>query len=251
MTKFYREQKVEMFYFTDPLCYHCWDFEPYLNKILQLYDNYVDLHILMGRPPEPIQEGSSSQDDEDHRGEQQLAAKVFRVFSFLDPEESPLFLRILRQSAFVEKLDLCDEQTLIQLVDSLGGPGSEVLERAKGDEGTKRLEEDLRLSKRFGVIKIPTMVLVHGGKIIKLEGIPQEEDIRRELIALLGQKPQRSPLRSLEEELRAMKRLYFRDLEILYNLNPEERIDYVEGSLEEGSYQWVQCPDGECYLEAK
>lgn len=253
MTKFYRDQKVELFYFTDPLCYHCWDFEPYLNKILQLYNNYVDLHILMGRIPQEakIEDKLFTIYRDQTLDRLQLPAKVFRVFSFLAPEQSHLFLRFLRQSVFVEHLDISKDEVLCEIIDSLDGPGSEIIERAKGEEGCRRLEEDQRLAKRFGVKKIPTMVLVHGGKRVVLEGVQGEDKIVSELISLLGHKPQKSSLRSIEEELKAMKRLYLRDLDILYNLNPEEHRDYVEGSLEEGTYTWVECSEKDYYVEAK
>ena len=253
MTKFYRDQKVELFYFTDPLCYHCWDFEPYLNKILQLYNNYVDLHILMGRIPKEatIEDKLLSVHCDQTLDRLQLPAKVFRVFSFLDPEQSQLFLRVLRQSVFVENLDISKEEILCELIDSLDGPGSEVLERAKGEEGCRRLEEDQRLAKRFGVKMIPTMVLVHSGKRVVIEGVQNEDQIVSELSSLLGHKPQKSSLRSIDEELKAMKRLYLRDLDVLYNLNPEECREYVEGSLEEGTYTWVECSGKDHYVEAK
>lgn len=253
MTKFYREQKVELFYFTDPLCLHCWDFEPYLNKILQLYVNYVDLHILMGKfPEESLGKDPLFPLKQDLEGrKRQLPAKVFRVFTSYAPKKAQLFLRLLRQAAFVDKEDVYEANLLISLMESLDEPGKEILSMARGEEGAKRLEEDLRLARRFSIQEIPTMVMVHGGKQRKLVGISSEEALRRELVEILGHKPQKSGLRSLEEELKILKRLYPKDLEVLYNLNPEEMRDYVEGTLEEGNHAWVKYNGGGYYLEAR
>lgn len=237
MTKFYREQKVELFYFTDPLCFHCWIYEPYLNKFLQLYHDYLDLHILMGAKP-------SEKETVSH----QLPSKAFRVFSSVAPQKSLSFLRQIRSALFMGQMDVQQEKNLLSLIQSQGERGGEILSRCKLPEGERRLMEDQRLGKRFSITEIPSLVLVHDGKIEKIVGAFNEEKLEEELIKILGFKPEKSKPRPLLEELKASGRLHLRDLLVLYELEEEEMTHYVAKELKGKTYRWVSCENG-CYLE--
>ena len=235
--KFYRNQKVELFYFTDPFCYHCWDQEPELNKILQIYGDYLDLHVLMG--------GSFL----DYNPASLLPSRTFKVFTASSPEKSLAFLRLLRSSIFNENRDLNCEDQLRFLINQLGERGGEILARSLGEEGERRMEEDLRLAKRFEIKELPCFVLVHGGKSQRLSKRLEQVSLEEKLRDLLGFLPARGDLRGLDEELRECFRLYPRDLEVLYGIPLQEQREFVEERLIKGSYQWVDYGEG-VYLEA-
>lgn len=247
MTKFYREQKVELFYFTDPVCFHCWTHEPDLNKFFQIYDNYLDLHIIMGGADDSPAELVDSFAFKEPRS--LLPSKAFRVFSAVAPDKSLSFLRLIRSAVFTEQIDVSDEKNLKCLIHSLGERGGDIIERCKNGEGERRLQEDLRLSKRFTITETPSLVMVHDGKIKKTIGEFQSDHLGDELSHLLGFIPIKSKVRLLREELKIARRLYLRELEVLYDLKEEEIYDYVAGALDKHSYRWVNC-DGGTYLEA-
>ncbi|NLY36033.1 MAG: hypothetical protein GX046_02225 [Tissierellia bacterium] len=249
MTKFYRDQKVELFYFTNPLCFHCWSHEPHLNRFLQIYDDYLDLHIIMGSA-EDFQGSLSGEFKNEKLKEAHslLPSKAFRVFSAVAPEKSLSFLRLMRSSFFTEQIDLSDENNLKGLIQSLGERGGDIIESCKNGEGERRLQEDLRLGNRFTITKIPSLVMVHDGKIQTAMGELECDALRDQLSLLLGFEPAQCKLRSLKEELKLAGRLYPRELEVLYNLNEDEIFRYVDELLEKESYRWVKY-DGGSYLE--
>lgn len=238
MTKFYREQKVELFYFTNPYCYNCWDQEPYLNKFLQLYGNYIDLHIIMGSCP------SGAVD----LVENPLPAKVFRVFSATYPERSLAFLKLLRSSIFDEKEDLSCQESLRRLIRGFGERAGEIIERSLSGEGQKRLEDDEKLVQRFGIEDLPSFALVHQGRRALVCGKLEEEGLEDKVQEILGFRPEAGKIRCLEEELRQCHRLYPRDLKLLYNLEEDQILDYVEEELKQDDYFWVDY-EGGFYLE--
>ncbi len=237
MVKFYREQKIELFYFTDPFCYHCWDQEPQLNKLLQIYGDYLDLHIIMA--------GSYFE----YNPASLLPSRVFKVLSASCPEKSLAFLRLLRSSIFDEKKELSCEEELRLLVSKLGERGGEILERSLTEEGERRLEEDQRLAGRFNISYLPCFVLVHGGKHLMVEKELDQVTLEEKLEELLGFLPSQGDLRGLDEELRESFRLYPRDLETLYGVDPGDMVDFVEERLARESYRWVSY-EGGLYLEA-
>ena len=250
MTKFYRDQKVELFYFTNPLCFHCWSHEPHLNRFLQIYDDYLDLHIIMGSAENPEENPSGEFDFEKFKeAHSLLPSKAFKVFSTVAPEKSLSFLRLMRASFFAEQIDVSDENNLKCLIQSLGERGGDIIERCKNGEGERRLQEDLRLGKRFTITKLPSVVMVHDGKIQETMGEFETDLLRDQLSLLLGFVPAQGKMRSLKEELKLAGRLYPRELEVLYNLNEDEIFRYVDELLEKESYRWVDY-DGGIYLEA-
>lgn len=250
MTKFYREQKVELFYFTDPVCFHCWRYEPHLNKFLQTYHDYLDLHIIMGGGEDSDGKLCEVLNTLKFKEPQNLLpSKAFRVFSAVAPDKSLSFLRLIRSAVFTEKMDVSDEKNLKGLIQSLGERGGDIIERCKNGEGERRLQEDLRLGKRFTITEIPSLVMVHDGKIKKTMGEFESDKLKDELCHLLGFLPVESRQRKLKEELKFAGRLYPRELEVLYNLEEEDIYDYVAEILDEESYRWVDY-DGGTYLEA-
>lgn len=250
MTKFYREQKVELFYFTDPVCFDCWTHESHLIKFLQLYSDYLDLHIIMsGRENLDIKSAEVCNNFKYSKENKLLPSKVFRVFTAVAPQKSVSFLRLIRWAIFAEKIDISDEKNLIKLIQAMGERGREIIECSKDEAGERRLQEDLRLGKQFDIIEIPSLVMVHDGKSIKITERLEENKLKEELSSLLGFVPNKNKLRSLEEELEMMGRLCLRDLCVLYELEKEGIVDFVAKSLDEKQYRWVDY-DGGKYLEA-
>lgn len=238
MNKFYREQKVELFYFTSPYCYDCWDQEPYLNKFLQLYEDYIDLHIIMAPCPSGIEDLKVSS----------LPVKAFRVFSATYPGRSLSFLKLLRSAIFDEKADLSCQESLEDLIQGFGERAGEILERSVSDEGQNRIEEDRKLAQRFEIKTLPSFALVQQGRRALVSGRLEEEVLEDKLQEILGFKPEAGKIRELGEELRQSYRLYPRDLKLLYDLEEDQLLDYVEEKLKPEDYRWVDY-EGGFYLE--
>lgn len=240
MTKFYREQKVEIFYFTNPFCYHCWSHEAELNRFFQFYEDFIDLHIIMGNYKLNSIPSESCN----------LPSRVFRVFSALHPDKSLNFLKLLRSCKFDEGEDICSQDTLTRLISHLAVRPREVIERGLGPEGERRLDEDQRLIKRFAVEKLPSFALVHQGKIEVISGKMEGARMEKRIEEILGFIPEAKEVRCLEEELKKSFRLYPKDLRVLYGVEEEQLLDYVEDNLREEDYRWVNYAEG-VYLEAR
>ncbi|MBR9855442.1 MAG: DsbA family protein [Algicola sp.] len=175
------EKQIKVIYFTDPICSSCWGIEPQLRKLKLEYGKYVEIEYRMGgllpdwsynsggisKPSDVAHhwdEVSTHYDmpiDGDLWLEDPLASSyppsiAFKAAQLQDQEKAILFLREMREMVFLKKKNIAKWEHISTAAKNVGLN----VEQLKTDfDGKAKIlfDEDLELSKEFGVRGFPSM----------------------------------------------------------------------------------------------
>lgn len=173
-----------MIYFTDPICSACWAIEPQLRKLKLEYGKNIDIEYRMGGllPNWHYDDGIISQplDVARHWDEMSIhydmpidgdvwidnplsssfpPSIAFKAAQMQDNTKALLFLRKIREMVFLQKKNIAEWAFLAAAAQQVGLD----IEQLKTDfEGRAQLlfEEDLQMTKSFGVSGFPTIFFI-------------------------------------------------------------------------------------------
>ncbi|WP_289024468.1 ClpXP adapter SpxH family protein [uncultured Salegentibacter sp.] len=176
--------KVQIIYFTDPICSSCWGIEPQLRKLKLEYRDYVDVAYKMGGllPDWNYNSGGISKpsDVAEHWDEVSIYYDMpidgdlwlenplhssyppsisFKAAQLQDNEKAILFLRALREMVFLDKKNITQWEHLATAAKNVGLDVSLL----KTDyEGKAKLlfEKDLHLAREYGVRGFPSIFFI-------------------------------------------------------------------------------------------
>lgn len=179
------EDKIEVLYFTDPICSSCWGIEPQLKKLKTEYGSALHIKYVMGGllPDWNYNSGgiSGPKDVAVHWDEVSLhydmpidgdiwledplnssypPSIAFKAAQMQDNQKAVLFMRELRELLFLQKENI----TKWEVVETAGRRAGLVLDKLKADyEGSARaaFEADLALAQSQGVRGFPTMIFIN------------------------------------------------------------------------------------------
>jgi predicted DsbA family dithiol-disulfide isomerase len=255
---------ITMYYFTDPICSHCWALEPELRKFIYLYGHYFKIQTVMGGLlPQwsgfaDVKNGISGPADvaghwqevgnhsrmpingtiwlNDPLHSSYPPSQVYEVVKHNHPPFAEKFLRRIREQLFVFNENIAKEDVLIRLVNELGLNGDEIVKKAMGKLGEVWLQEDFMLKKKMGVRGFPTVIFMNEeNKGMKLVGQRRTEDYAAAIEKLLDKPLRARKLPSLAQVLIKEKRLFAKEIEVLYDVAPAELEAFVENELK-GAY---------------
>lgn len=255
---------ITMYYFTDPICSHCWALEPELRKFIYLYGHYFSSHTIMGGLlPQwsgfaDVKNGISGPadvtghwQDVGKHSRMPIDGTVWlndplhssyppsRVYEVLKHDHTPFaewFLRRLREQLFVFNENIAKEAVLIRLVNGIGLDGDGIVKKAMREQGEVWLQEDFTLKEQMGVRGFPTVVLMdRDNRGMKLVGQRKTEDYVATMEKLLGKPLTARKPPSLAHVFTEEKRLFAKEIEVLYNVSPAELEAFVEVELQ-GAY---------------
>ena len=252
---------ITMYYFTDPICSHCWALEPELRKFIYLYRHYFKTQTIMGGLlPQwsgfaDVKNGISGPADlvghwqevgqhsrmpidgtvwlYDPLHSSYPPSQVYEVIKHEHPPFGEGFLRRLREQLFVFNENIAKEEVLIRLVNELGLDGKEIMKKATSPQGDLWLQDDFTLKEQIGVRGFPTVVLMDKeNKGVKLVGQRRAEDYITALEKLVGTQLTAGKLPSLAEVLQKEHRLFAKEIEVLYDVSPAELEAFMENELQ-------------------
>ncbi|MDN5638944.1 MAG: DsbA family protein, partial [Staphylococcus equorum] len=196
---------LTLYYVTDPMCSHCWAFEPTLNKLLVQYGHLFNFQMVMGGlleewgdgPIDPANGIYKPADVTPHWQEVgnysrmpidgtimeidpvQSSFPASRLYKAIQHVDSPAaaikFTRLVREAVFVFNKNISDKAVLKHIVEDLyKGDNTidvdSILNIADSDIGQNLLAEDFNLVSQLGVRGFPTIVIVNkdnqGTKIV-------------------------------------------------------------------------------------
>jgi predicted DsbA family dithiol-disulfide isomerase len=174
-------KKVKLIYFTDPICSSCWGIEPQLRKLKLEYGQNLEIEYHMGGllPDWSYNSGGISKPSdvahhwdevsvhydmpidgdvwlEDPLDSSFPPSIAFKAAQLQDNEKALLFLREMREMVFLKKINITRWEHIAAAASSVGLQ----IEQFKADfEGRAKdlFEEDLRLSRAYGVRGFPTI----------------------------------------------------------------------------------------------
>lgn len=271
--------KIDVYYFTDPICSHCWALEPVLRRFEMQYGRHFRLHTIMGGLLESwngfadVKNGISSPADvaghwrdvgersrmpidgtlwhDDPVQSSFTPSRVFKVIQEQDPQLALTFLRRAREAVFAFNRNIGSEDVLIELVDELGLNGSEIVARANSTEGEELLNQDFALRHSLGARGFPTIIMVNekneGMKVVGARSLQTYIDGLNQVLGAGGAlEAQQQP--AFDELLSSEQLLFSREIEEMYDLEPTDITRFIEGNLPAGSYRLGEVL-GESYVQ--
>lgn len=261
---------VQLYYFTDPVCSHCYVMEPVLTKLFLEYGHLIDYTVIMGGMLEKWEDfgdpanGISQAGDvyahwrevsqqthmpingsvwlRDPIASSYPASKLFNMAEKMYPDMKHRLLRRIREAAFVFDENISREDVLKRISDELGFDSEELLRRANSDEGSELLKKDLHTSGVMGVRAFPTMMIGKSDEYEVIIGSTNYQALER---AFLRYAPgaTKQPIPPLMELLKEHQRLYFRELEIIYDLESSEVQAFIDREADDRA-ELVEFYDG-------
>lgn len=175
---------IKVIYFTDPICSSCWGIEPQLRKLKLEYGEILDIEYHMGGllPDWNYNSGGISKpsDVAAHWDEVSVyydmpidgdlwlqdalhssypPSIAFKAAEVQDKDKAQLFLRALREMVFVEKKNITKWEHLEAAAKSVGLQTEQLKTDMEG-KGKALFEEDLRMTKTYGVRGFPSIFFV-------------------------------------------------------------------------------------------
>ncbi len=272
---------VDMYYVTDPICSHCWALEPVLRRFEHEYGEHLNVRVVMGGllpkwdgfadrangigGPEDVghhwrEVGEASRMPidgslwtRDPVTSSYPPSRVYVVLRDRDPELARSFLRRAREAVFAFDRNISDPKVLAELVDALGQPGLDgkaIVAEADSERGHALLDKDIALARELGVRGFPTILLVNeDGAGLTVKGVRPLEAFVDALGQVLGEGAalRKSDLPTLGQLLEQEGRLFAKEIEEFYGLQPEE----VDGFVKDRTQGQQGSVLGEKYWEAE
>ncbi|MFD0714218.1 DsbA family protein [Paenibacillus sp. GCM10027626] len=271
-------KKVTLYYTTDPICSHCWALEPVLRRFTEQYGDYIQLRTIMGgllpnwdgfadvsngigKPADvaahwrEVGEHSRMPIDGSLWLDNPIASsyppsRVFKVIQQQSDSGAAIFLRRAREAVFAFNANIADPAVLTQLVDEIGLNGAAIVQEAEMTHARQLLEEDFDLARSLGVRGFPTVIMVNEeNKGVKIVGARSLDTYVAALSQIVGDsKPAAKPVPPLAAVLKQEKRLFAKEIEVLYDWTPEQAAEQVRQQLAADSYTMHELL-GEWYIE--
>lgn len=261
---------IQLYYFTDPVCSHCYVMEPVLSKLLLEYGHLIDYTVIMGGMLEKWDDFGDAANGIAQAGDVYAhwrevsmqthmpingsvwlrdpiassypASKLYNMAEKMYPEKKHRLLRRIREAAFVFDENISRPEVLKRIADEMGFDSEELMRRAESDEGSELLKKDLHTTGVMGVRGFPTIMIGREEEYEVIVGSIGYSVLERAVLRYLPFAIKR-PMPSLMELLEKNKRLYFRELEILFDLGPEEVTSYIKEHTDERA-ELVEFYDG-------
>lgn len=177
-------EKIQIIYFTDPICSSCWGIEPQLRKLKLEYGAYFNIDYRMGGllPDWSYNSGGISKPSdvaqhwdevsvyydmpidgdvwlEDPLDSSYPPSIAFKAAQMQDSQKAILFLREVREMVFLQKKNITKWECLVAAAKKSGLDTAQ-FEVDFLDKAKVLFEEDLKLAKNYGVRGFPTLIFL-------------------------------------------------------------------------------------------
>ena len=265
--------KLQVTYFTDPLCAYCWVFEPTLQKFRLQYGNCFEFTIRMGGLmgesegfPPVYDDPYNPSDIRDHwisvaaSSHMPIDSGIWLTepirssypssFLFLyihkyHPAKAEIFLRELRETVFVRNKPIDREEVLLDLIRRIGLEDPEgILSASRNPEIQSLMKQDLEWAMKLKIEGFPTLVFHDprngdfSEKDILLFGARTYSYYVEGLARALGDRalPVPSEIPPLSILLPEQSFYYAKELAVLYDIELKEVRRYCRKHLLRGTY---------------
>lgn len=260
-------EKVDLYYVTDPICSHCWALEPVLRRFVMEYGAYLNVRTVMGGLLNnwdgfaDVKNGISGPADvAEHWREVGTHSRMpidgslwltdpvqssyppSRVFKVIEQREggeaAAAFLRRAREAVFAFNRNIGKAEVLTELVNQMGLDGAAIVKEAEEGNGPALLEQDFALAGSLGVRGFPTVIMVNeDNKGMRIAGTRTLSAYVGALKQLLpNEAVQPRPVPDLQQVLDQEGLLFFREIEVLYDLAPDAVRPFVHNRLPADAY---------------
>lgn len=279
--------KLTLYYVTDPMCSHCWAFEPTLNKLLVQYGHLFNFQMVMGglleewgdSPIDPANGIYKPADVTPHWQEvgnysrmpidgtimeidpvqsSFPASRLYKAIQLVDSPTSAIkFIRLVREAVFVFNKNISDNDVLKNIVEDLYKEDNtididSILNIANNDKGQTLLAEDFNLVQQLGVRGFPTIVIVNnenqGTKIVGARSLETYIEAIEKLDPSTN--IESNPLPNLSLYLDEQSSLFSKEIEVMYDIEENDVSNFVDKEMNSSKYM-VKNILGENYYQVK
>ncbi|MEM7367488.1 MAG: DsbA family protein [Bacteroidota bacterium] len=221
------QERVQLIYYTDPICSACWAIEPYLKKFELEYGEYLRIEHKMGgllpgwKGFADRANGISRPSDVAHHWDEvgQLTGMSIDGDIWVeDPLESSFppsiafkaaqrqgeafavcFLRRIREQLFLEKKNITKEAVLLEAINDCQGDSGQFLKDYHDPATEQSFHVEKRMRKTYGVRGFPTFIFIgKDGKGYRISGTSGYENYVLALEKAYGKTLTPAPIRVSE-----------------------------------------------------
>ncbi len=191
-----KEKRVQIIYFTDPICSTCWAIQPELRKLELEYGNQLEIEYRMGGLlphwhnynrhgiTDPKQVAVHWEEVEAKSGmpingeiwkTDPLASSyppsiAFKAAQLQSTDKAIIFLRKIREALFVAQRDIIDKGLLYRMALSSALDAAQIIKDIEGP-ATDNFFEDVALCEQLDIQFLPTLIMTnHSGESQRLIG---------------------------------------------------------------------------------
>lgn len=261
-----KDEKLNVFYVTDPICVYCWVFEPVIRKFYSLYKDKVNFKVLMGgllkdwngfmdeangiSKPEDVKahyEGLSDKYGLPIDGSLWLddpitssypPAMAVKLVEEISTTSALKILRMIREEVLVFNRNVSKDSVLEDILNRNNRNGAKIVRDIKENHALELLENDIKLAKELGVHAFPTIVITDNkGNGVRLTGYTDFNSLENALMEVSSNEIEPNPLPSLLSLFDNSRNIFFKEIEVMYDLEANMVYDFIAKNLEENSYE--------------
>jgi len=256
-----RPENVDFYYFTDPVCSHCWALEGVMNRIKHEYANHLNVVTVMGGMMENAASPDEAAEMAEHWSkialyynmpidgklwtESTLSSTWPSSIAYLalrdrDADRAARFLRLVREAAFLDRRDVGTRAVLGDLLAAAGAAPEPILDLAFSEAGRDLLLSNMKPMVEFDITAFPTVVIVNrAGEGVKIVGVRTAETYRKAIQRMLPSDTVLStrgsePLATLLDRIPT---LFDNEVEKIYDIKKDHFLDFVGANLPAGTYE--------------
>ena len=274
------EKKLELFHFTDPLCFWCYANEPEMRKIRTLLDGQLEYRIVMGVLSSDVSEiiGNDAEsevryelyrallathfresaemvgmplhlDDVMARGPEDLVSLpmslAYCAMRMIDENIAEAYLRRMRECVFAEGRSLSSVEAQIQLAREFPIDVEQFYDNLHSDEAARTLQQGVDRCQIYGIAAFPTLVMRYGDRRIAMQGYHEFEDLRQAVYLVTDGEivltDAEFSTNALEAFVNRFGKVAAREIQIMFSLDDSQLANAMMDLVGTGRYKTETC----------
>ena len=261
--------RIQVHYFTDPICSTCWIIQPLWKKLHLEYGRYLDIRYVMGgllpswkdckgkiqSPSDaalhwkevadfykmPIDAGVWTEDPLSSSFPPSIA---FKAAQLQDGQKALLFLRRLREMIFLEKKNIM-KWRFLEMAALEVGLDTVRFRRDYGCDARTAFERDLELARQFEVASFPTLIFTSAtGKTVRLKGYQHYRDFEEAVLELAPHAVKEEINREPESLFRYFPTMVDEEFALLSNMVRKDARKVLQDLSQRGYIEKVESQHG-------
>ncbi|NML68753.1 DsbA family protein [Chryseobacterium sp. RP-3-3] len=268
------KDKITIIYYTDPICSSCWGIEPQLRKLKLEYGNAVELDYRMGGllPSWDIYNsgGISKPSDVAHHWEEvspyyQMPIEggvwitdplnssyppsiAFKAAQMQDKKKAVVYLRVLREMVFLDKLNITKLEHLEKAAEL---SGLNVSQWKEDYESKAQIEfkKDLDLGRQLGVRGFPTLIFTKDDEILDiLYGVKPYADFEHRIKKISADAKKEEYSLEPDQLFAIYPTLTTQEFAVLSNISFEKAFEKLQKLTEEDKVSRKKYKNGDLWI---
>jgi len=265
-----KSKKIQIQYFTDPVCSTCWIIQPLLRKLTLEYSNYIHISYCMGgmlpswdeyskgsisNPMDAAQHwedvctihGMPLDGDiwiEDPLHSSYPPSIAFKAAQMQDNNLALLFLRRIKEMVFVEKKNIIKWEFLEKAAFEVGLDSARLLRDFEG-KAKDLFAEDLSKGRELGITSFPTLIFTDKeGQPVILKGYHPYERFEEIILSLVPSAKKKAIDTDSKNLFTHFPTMADKEFELLSNLNKQEATIVLDDLHQKGHVEKHESKNG-------